>query len=107
MQKCLVVCKGSCTFDLSINQKLPKMYNQVSEEFMCTLTNFNACLTNIGLEPMDKNEAHDWIQGGESIAQLQEMANDLKSELETSEAECREYAKNGDPIYGEPMEDEY
>jgi hypothetical protein len=78
-----------------------------TEDFYCTLTNWNAVLKGLGIEPMEAQEAQDWIVGGENMNELQSMAHDLYSEIQTGKAEEAHYKRFGDPIYGEPDSEGY
>ncbi len=74
---------------------------------LCAITNFNSIMTDRGFEPMTKSDLQDYIHGGENMNELNETADYIIDNLQTTQAESAYYAKHGDPIYGEPMEDEY
>lgn len=52
----------------------------VNETFDESLITFNEILEELGEKPVDAKEAKDWIKGGETNAELDEIAKDLLNE---------------------------
>lgn len=59
----------------------------LNETFEESLETFNYYLSEYGMEIMDDCEAKDWINGGETNAQLKELASDIASEHHTNMCE--------------------
>ena len=56
---------------------------------MRNLELFNEHLEDLGLDPMDENEAKDWLSGEETEEDLMTMARELASELSSEMASLR------------------
>jgi len=59
----------------------------INETFEESLETFNEYLSDYGMELMDECEAKDWINGGETNAQLKELASDIANEHHTTMCE--------------------
>ena len=66
----------------------------INETFDESLETFNYYLSELGMEQMDRDEAKDWIKGGETNAQLKEWAGDIASEHHTNLCENKFWEEN-------------
>lgn len=59
-------------------------------QFQESLNIFNDFLTEWNINPLSESEAKDWINGGESIDKIRELAFELRSEEQSYKAESRD-----------------
>lgn len=63
----------------------------INATFSEALETFNECLNELGLEPFNETEARDLgIVGGETNAQLSELAHDIYSDEQTEKSAARD-----------------